>query len=535
MKKFTVLFLLCACSASLSAQNFDESVEVTNDLMVDMSGSQRKTIPVEIPDSLNQFRYNFDYSVFETPYRGAYEFTPYNVLFKPSVRTEELPFLYLRAGAGYTLNPVADVIVAPRFGDKFSMNIYQRFNGFWGEYRGAEDNYKGHEFNENLGVRGSASLNLVELDFDVFYKGLWARDFALGGSPFHTFGASVGVASVPVQGGFMDYNVQLSARTSQEHAFPGGLTENALSISGELLPLIEGKAMFRMDFDTGFNLYGGALSSAMYYMKTAPKVLFSFWKAEVSAGAGFSYYSSEGRNRLLVYPDLKASLKLFNNTFELYLGCTGGDRLNSYYTYKQDNPHFSFLYAGDPGFRTYSREAYNAFAGFKGLVGRHFSYDIRGGYSYNMDMPLYGLSASDPNQAVLLPASYHRTTLAEDFRWNSRHFDIKSGFVLNRTDVGSNSDAFDLPAVTAYADFTYKLMDRYSMGFGLNYVSARKSRLWAERPQYLDLGLHCGAVLSPNLTIWLEGSNLLDRRVEYVPMTGKAGPNITFGIVLNFR
>ena len=59
--------LACTCvllGAGLSAQTFNETVEVTNDLLVDMSGSERKTVEMEIPDSLSEFRLNFDYSVF---------------------------------------------------------------------------------------------------------------------------------------------------------------------------------------------------------------------------------------------------------------------------------------------------------------------------------------------------------------------------------------------------------------------------------------------------------------------------------------
>lgn len=536
MKKYlaAVPALMCLFSAGVNAQNFDESVEVTNDLMVDMSGSQRKTIPIEIPDSLNRFKYNFDYSVFSTPYRGAYEFTPYNVLFKPAAKMEKLPFLYLRAGAGYTLNPVADLIVSPRLGERYTLNIYQRFNGYFGQYRGFEK-FKGHEFTENFGVRGSASLNLVDLNFDVFYKGLWAKDFALKGSPFHTFGASVGVASLPHAGRFMDYNVQVAARMSQEHSVPGGLNEDALSFSGELQPFISGSTLFRMGFDTGFDLYGGMLSSAIYYMKVNPKALFSLWKFDLSVGFGMSYISSEGRNNFRIYPDLKASLILFSNSMELYLGCTGGDKLDSYYTFKQANAHFSPLYSENYGLISFSRQAYNAFAGVKGLVGQHFSYDIKGGHSYNADVPLYGISDVDPNQATVMLSGYHHSYLALDFAWISRRFEIKSGYSLNHTDLASKSDAFDLPSMTGYADFTYKMMDRFSVGMNLEYVAARKSRIWDERAQYFDLGLHLRTMLTRNLALWLEGGNLLNQKVEYIPMTGKFGPNITFGIVLNFR
>lgn len=536
MKNLRVLLplLLCGLCAELHAQNFDESVEVTNDLMVDMSGSQRKTIPIEIPDSLNRFKYNFDYSVFATPYRGAYEFTPYNVLFKPSVKTEVLPFFYLRAGAGYVPGAVADMIVSPRLGEKYSLNIYQHFDGYFGKYRGFEK-YSGHEFTEKFGVKGTAALDLVELNYDLFYQGLWTKDFALRGNPYHTFAGSVGVASLPEQGRFMDYNVTLSARLSQEHSIPGGLNENALSISGELKPIIRERVDFKMGFDTGYDLYSGALSSALYYMKVNPKVQFSLWKFNFNMGAAFSYFSSEGVSKLRVYPDVTASLNLLGNSLQFYLGCTGGDKLDTYYTFKQDNAHFSTLYAPDYGFRSFSRQTFNTFGGVKGLIGQHFGYDIKGGYSYKADMPLYGISSLDPNQAVLMLSGYHHAYVNSDFVWMSKHFDVKSGLHFNKTDVSAHSDAFDLPMFTSYLDFTYKLMDRFSAGFSLEYVSARKSRLWDDRAQYLDLGLHLKAALNKNFALWLEGSNLLVQKVEYVPMTGKIGPFITFGIVLNFR
>ena len=85
-------------SAAAFAQNLNPTVEVTNIYAREASGIEKPSQLLSIPDSLTRFNLDFDYAVNETPYQGAYEFTPYLVEPRPSARLSAEKKLFLRLG-----------------------------------------------------------------------------------------------------------------------------------------------------------------------------------------------------------------------------------------------------------------------------------------------------------------------------------------------------------------------------------------------------------------------------------------------------
>ncbi len=81
------------------AQNVNQTVNVTNDYKGNVGGYEKKNVDMNVPDTLLVFDYKFDYSVFDSPYKGAYEFSPYTVRFSQEPRNEYFNKLYLRFGA----------------------------------------------------------------------------------------------------------------------------------------------------------------------------------------------------------------------------------------------------------------------------------------------------------------------------------------------------------------------------------------------------------------------------------------------------
>lgn len=543
MRKISIL-TVCAgllAGASLAAQNFNESVEVTNDLLVDMSGMQRKTVPMEIPDSLYRFNLKFDYSVFDKPYRGAYEFKPYNVLFKPVDKVEPSSMLYFRAGGGFSwdymkFSPVLDAVVTPKISDRFNMSLYQSMNGYSGYYsalREGTDRYiRGYEYNELVGAQGTAYLKGADLSFDVYYNGKWVKDYTLGGAPYHTLGARLGLVSEEKRVRYMDYDLALDFRSSKDHNYIGGLSENSLSIGGRLRPYIQSRIGATMDFDTGFDLYGGVLSSAMYYMKITPKAAFSLGKFDFALGAGISYYSRLGKNSLYIYPDCEVSIELFKNSLELFAGVGGGDKLNSYHSFKQDNAHYSLSYNADA--LGVSRQAYDAFVGMRGVIGPFLGYNLRAGYADNRSAVLYTFDSADVMQVRQIYGNYRQSYAGGSLMWKSRSWDVNLGADFNRTDITGKLDAFDLPAWQVGLDVTYNYMGRVYAGTSLKYVSARQSTVYDARRQFVDWGVNAEYRFSGGAGLWLRLTNLLGQYVEYVPFTGHRDFCMLMGVSLDF-
>lgn len=530
-----LFFPLC-----LSAQNFNESVEVTNELQVDLSGSERKTIEMEIPDSLSQFRLDFDYEVFSRPYKGAYEFTPYNVLFRPLAQKEKNPFFYLRAGAGFAFNPELLAVVSPRLGDKFRLNVYQDFSAFSGDYRGKADFiYRGYEAKELLGVQGNAYLKKSELDFDLFYRGIWASDFNCAYSPFHTFGAKLGLSSTPASQSSVEYELDLSFRSSVEKEQASDLTENLLDFSGLIRPVIDFPVQAEVLFNTGFDFYGISSNHSTYYLKLNPRLTYRLKQLYLRGGFVFSLYTGEMRYQpIAFYPDVRLSLRLFKNSMDLFAGIDGGDNLNSLYSLKAANPHFNRLYIQDDWSRMLKTSAVKAnyFIGLKGSIASLFQYELRAGYAKHKAGLLYGMDSVLESQAVLRYADYNLAYLEAEASFKRKSYEINAALKYRKMyyDIPT-PDFFELPGLSANLDFTYNWIERIYAGASLRLQSGRESQIYDTLPPYFDLGLHLSAELNSSLSLWLRGKNLLFSRVEDVPFTAQRWPEISLGLCLIFR
>ena len=89
--------LLCAAA---SAQNLNPTVQVTNAYEGRALDVEKQNVAMAVPDSLLKFDWDFGYSVFDNPYKGAYEFSPYLIEMRPDPTVYAGKKFYLRAGAG---------------------------------------------------------------------------------------------------------------------------------------------------------------------------------------------------------------------------------------------------------------------------------------------------------------------------------------------------------------------------------------------------------------------------------------------------
>lgn len=539
--------IVCICAGVLAgvsalAQNFNESVEVTNDLLVDMSGLQRKTTEIQVPDSLSEFKLNFDYSVFSKPYKGAYEFTPYNVLFRPISSQQSEPWLYVNAGAGLSFAPVVDVVASVKIGEKLHMGFYQDFDAYVGSYRGRSSNYSGHELSERVGVCGYAFLKPFNLSFNTFYKGMWVRDFELLGDPFHTFGFQGTVSSEGHKVKSVDYELNFEYRYSKDYSFPSKfLGENAFDVNGRVNPLALTSKVYKFDlyYAAGIDSYSGISNSGVKYLKMNPRMVFDWGKAKLSVGVKASnYWYHDYTYSFRLYPDLEGSLSLFNSHSEVLLGMSGYDQQNSYYTFKQSNPHFNVSYLTALGSELKeSREYLNAFLGIRGSVKTCFQYDLRAGFRDRGYVPMYALrDVGNGSSALrLVYGRYDGMYVGARFLWHLKSWDIKSYSEYQDVSLNKGEDAFMPAAFMTSFELTYNKMERIFAGLSMDYVGERRSETMGVLPQYIDLGLHGEYRMNKDLSFWLKGENLLAQRVEDVPFTSRRFPTFTMGVRLVLR
>ena len=72
MRRYIFLAAALLAGAAASAQNLNPTVQVTNDYETKPMEVEKNSVRMAVPDSLLKFDWNFNYSVFDNPYRGAY-------------------------------------------------------------------------------------------------------------------------------------------------------------------------------------------------------------------------------------------------------------------------------------------------------------------------------------------------------------------------------------------------------------------------------------------------------------------------------
>ena len=77
------------CSVAASAQNLDPTVEVNRSYEGKLMEVHKPMLEMAVPDSVLRFDLDFDYEVFDNPYKGAYEFKTYTMQLQPVGKAAE--------------------------------------------------------------------------------------------------------------------------------------------------------------------------------------------------------------------------------------------------------------------------------------------------------------------------------------------------------------------------------------------------------------------------------------------------------------
>ena len=238
--------------------------------------------------------------------------------------------------------------------------------------------------------------------------------------------------------------------------------------------------------------------------------------------------------------------------FTLYAGADGGLDQNSYYDFSQANPFVSPTLFVAPTDRQYE-----GFAGVKGKFTNTVSYNLKGSYTNEINKPFF---LSNPLiNSIQNPEGYefgNSFGVVYDEVTTLEVFGELQAEVTTNVTVGINAsffnysldalpEAFNLPelkaTVFANAAFTEKIYG----GLSLFYVGERKDQfsfdpLLPVQPVtqtldgYVDVNLHAGYHINPQLTVFLKGSNLLSDNYEKWLNTPVQGIQVLGGATYKF-
>ena len=451
MRRYIIIASALLACAAASAQNLNPTVQVTNDYEGKLMEVEKQNVGMAVPDSLLKFDWNFNYSVFDNPYRGAYEFSPYRIDMKPDPTRRDNGRFYLRAGAGYSLHPEAQVVFTPVTKGRLGVSFYDDFKGYSGKYHAIsavpdqggsissivpDGDYTGSDFANRLGttLRYDTSSSVITLDggFNLLRTNgyLWGRNKANGGSAAlraRSIGDSDFLYDVSLGWNGLSNNVGTPVWTVPDGAgtyewtsgFDGEYTdfgkyvENDLGFDASFGFRLADKHTVGLEPSWHHTIFssnpsgGQALKAFADFVAITPYYRFSEDGFSVRAGIRFSdvwrdaefeqspsIQVADYKGRRL-FPDFLMSYEAIPDKLVLSAKVTGGQRFNTYGSYLSANHHLpqtvSNQYLEIIGDATVN--TFDVGIGASGRVKSIFQYAVDAGFARYYNAPLDGVLA----------------------------------------------------------------------------------------------------------------------------------------------
>ncbi len=518
-------------SGPLFAQGIRQSVEVTNEYETRFADFQKAGPKLSVPDSLYRFDYSFDYSVFDSPYRGAYEFTPYEIKLTPDPVAYDGGKFALRAGAGYSLHPLLYAVYTPICRSDLGLSVFNRGRGYYGR--------SWHDLRDELGVSGHYLSAIGRLGYSASYDGGFASNDRARSS-YHSGGVSADLTSPDRSGSFFAYRFKFDYRygtdgvwsllpgmsSDEGKAYLGNVGEHDLRLGGSLGPVLDERYSFLLDFN--FNMLflsdsrTGESGRVAGLATLTPHLNFLLGPVDLDAGVKLDYLTSSSSFTLV--PAVEASLELEKLAMKVYAGMDGGRRLNSYYSLKRLNSLYQRSSSPDS-----ARDRVNFYAGVQGRAGSSLQYSLKGGYALKDDSPL------DASMGGLGFASYKFAYADLGFDWISERLNADADLRFAHADLSSDAALFAPATFSGSLGVNYNWLKRIYAGITAEGASVRRSTSAAvsDIPGWVDLGL-CGEYrFSRRWGVWAHLGNLIGMSIERHPGCIEKGPYFTAGISLS--
>lgn len=538
-----------ASSAPLAAQqNLSSTVSITNDYESRAGEVSRYELAFAIPDSLMRFDYKFDYSVFDKPYRGAFEFSPYAVRLAPESSPASDGRLFVRAGAGYNFHPELQAAWRAVNTDNYSLSVYQDLHGYVGNYRTVRNKVNqqlplattrgvrnfGYDLSENFGALSRWRVKKAEFGLDLGYRGIFTEDEVRTLS-YNALGVKFSSRTADMAEVKIVHDVCLSADFSADripHPFEGTVNypEHNFALSGYAgsTPVFGGLWSFGADFDMRFSRRRSDVGSAGY-AKITPKALFAWKWFRASGGIGLSGFS-----KFAISPEIDFRATFLKNRFCAYGGLTGGLKSNTYSSLKSANHWFFAGYAADI---LDTHEKLKAFAGLKGSAFDRFFFDVNVGWASRSNEAFWGVRLTGDELTPALVYADDRQAFANlELGWKSEHVEAAGELHWTKVYDFDPCGALLPPSLFGAAHATYNYRKRIYAGLDFEASTARNCSVpgyqLAFQP-WMDLGLHAEFVFSGKLSFWLRGRNLLCESIQKLPMHIENGPEVTAGVIFH--
>lgn len=590
-KRYIVSSALLAMffGVSVPAQNLNPTVSVSRAYEGSLMEVHKPSQVMSVPDSLLQFDLDFDYSVFEKPYKGAYDFKPYFLQMKPQSSDYNGNKFFLRAGAGYQLRPAFDAVWEPVRKGRFRMSVYGSHHSYIGNYnqialddkfnlKKTGDKWSGYDMYSNGGAFGQVDFSKAVLSFDADYLGIHTKDQARSVG-YNSGNFNVRFRSENPAEKYFFYDVKMKYSYAQQgietdNVVNGTVYMNECGVNDPLRisdmdfvatmgPVLDRYNSVLVDAGVGITWYGGYMKTNVGNVYVTPRYVFKKDRWDVSAGVRLNFNISDKKSGdalnknhgALLYPDVHIAFSPIKNIMNVYFRAKGGDYRNPYFDLKQKN-HFFMPYSG---MSDNTATQFDVSLGLEGNVWSRLRYDLKLGFTSFEKMPFDMATAvvKDGNPVWTSRLNYLAgSSMYSELRlqWESRNVSVDSRFRFNDQDVkkkNRDNELYFKPSVfTGYIDATYNWRKRVFAGVSAECASRRKGRgaqyvftsaespvtmdvcdMWI--PAWFNLGVHVEYAFTRKMSFWVRGENLLNADIQRTPFYTEGGIGFTAGICLN--
>jgi len=250
------------------------------------------------------------------------------------------------------------------------------------------------------------------------------------------------------------------------------------------------------------------------------------WSINAGAAVFYSIDNENSKNKLFVYPQINASLKVVGDYMIFYTGAEGSLDQNSYRDFSNENPFISPTLAIAP-----TDNQYDIFAGLKGKLASAVSYNIRGSFQNEKNKALFksnNFTENSANEDYEFGNSfgivYDDMKTVRFFGELNADFSKKVSFGINGTfssySTHHQKEAWNLPSLKLGSNLNVIINKKWYAGANVFFVGKRKDLqvntdilpLIAPSPitisSYFDANLHVGYKHSERLTGFLKLNNI---------------------------
>lgn len=544
MKKTAYTLALLALCLGAAAQNLNPTVEVTNTYKREASGIEKPGQLLPLPDSVSRFNYDFDYTVRSTPYRGSYEFKPYNVQLRPNARPETQNTLFAKLGAGFGFHPEAQVVWTPLAGGALQVNVYGSYNAYLGTYRDIQFSAADNMFMDNGNKTAAWKDRVATAGANMRYNwdgGALRMDLKYTGTSGSDVWANVNSHGVSADGGVSGTLGSSFRYFMSEHFnyIVNPVLNEAHSITDLRFGLPVGGGFASLGLNAQVLNHDGSVQGVAGSFAVTPSYALSYRKLMLSVGIKVAFVLRDNDTFCptkagVLFPDIRATYNLLEDSMVLQAAVTGGNTINSFDNLLSRN-HFMGSFAFAPDIFT---ENINIMFGVRGNVRERVHYNVKAGFKSLSNMVSWGFSTAGAGYTPLVGYMSPLSTFyaGTELGWKSDHMDIDAKLqyqysILSKKELKTN--LFGPPAFAASLRAAYMLAGRFIPAVTLDSRTDCPG-IDATLPGYADLGLECSFVVNRFWNAWLKVGNLLNQSVQRVPFHAEKGIYVSVGASLNF-